>query len=165
MAKSKRNRGTAPIPAKKTPKDAKKNVTTIQQELRSEQFQGPIPPPQILNGYEQLLPGAADRIIRMAEKEGDHRHRMETKAVDAEIHGLKCETIDTRIGQIFGLVIGLTTVLAGTYAAVQGSQVAGSLIGTSGVVGLVSAFIVGRKKATPINGNSQSKEVVPVEEK
>jgi hypothetical protein len=35
----------------------------------TEGFSGPIPPPRLLGQYEKLLPGSADRILRMAETE------------------------------------------------------------------------------------------------
>jgi len=165
MGKSKRIRAAKPVPPK-APHDKQKNsATTIHQQTMESQFHGPIPPPNILAEYEKLLPGAADRILAMAESETAHRQMMEGKAVNAEIDGLKSEATDTRIGQIFGLVIGLTTVLAGAYTAVNGAQITGALIGTSGVVGLVSAFIVGRKNNQPVNGKQKNQEVSPPQEK
>ena len=89
-----------------------------------------------------------------------HRQNIEKKAVDAEIEGLKNEALDTRRGQIFGLIIGLTTVISGTICAVNGAPIPGIFIGTSGVVGLVSAFIIGRKRKSPVN-NENEKEVTP----
>lgn len=40
---------------------------------RSERFSGPIPPRSSFEGYERILPGAANRILSMAEKEQNHR--------------------------------------------------------------------------------------------
>ena len=34
----------------------------VAEVIRSKQFSGPIPPPEIIKGYEEVLPGAADRI-------------------------------------------------------------------------------------------------------
>ena len=36
-------------------------------EVIQGEFSGPIPPPSIIEGYERVLPGSADRIITMAE--------------------------------------------------------------------------------------------------
>jgi len=36
-------------------------------------FSGPPPPPAMSRGYEEVLPGSAERILRTAEKEQDHR--------------------------------------------------------------------------------------------
>ena len=46
----------------------------IQAISTTEQYSGPIPHPKIISGYEEILPGAADRILSMAEKESQHRH-------------------------------------------------------------------------------------------
>ena len=101
------------------------------------QFIGPIPPPAILQEYNNISPGCADRIIKYAEDEAEHRRKV-------EILTLKTETLEIRLGQIFGFLIGITTILSGTYAAINGAEIAGSLIGTGGVIGLVTAFITGR---------------------
>jgi len=31
------------------------------------EFSGPIPPPAVMDGYEKVLPGAAERILKMEE--------------------------------------------------------------------------------------------------
>lgn len=59
-----------------------------------EEFSGPIPHPDIIEKYEQILPGAADRIISMAEKQASHRQDME-KAM------IKSEARDGLLGVIF----------------------------------------------------------------
>lgn len=66
-------------------------------------FQGPLPHPEILAGYDQVLPGAADRIITMAEKNQAHRHALEAKVIPA---GITSE----RIGQILAFLLYLATL-------------------------------------------------------
>ena len=41
------------------------------------QWQGPLPPPESLERYNDILPNAAERIMAMAEKEMEHRHKKE----------------------------------------------------------------------------------------
>lgn len=48
----------------------------IAEVVRSE-FSDPIPPPSIISGYENVLPGSADRILAMAENQAKHRQEME----------------------------------------------------------------------------------------
>lgn len=50
----------------------------------SQSFTGPLPPPEALANYEQASPGAADRILRMAEGQQQHRHGLERQAVSSE---------------------------------------------------------------------------------
>jgi uncharacterized membrane protein len=44
-------------------------------------YRGPLPPAQELERYEQVAPGSADRIIRMAEEQQGHRHKIEDRTV------------------------------------------------------------------------------------
>lgn len=51
-------------------------MTTL---MVSEHFSGPIPHPKHVEGYEKIEPGAANRIISMAEKQQDHHIEMEKR--------------------------------------------------------------------------------------
>ena len=42
-------------------------------------FQGPIPPAEILAGYDKLRPGTAAQIIGWAETQMSHRHELESR--------------------------------------------------------------------------------------
>lgn len=56
--------------------------------IRSEQWTGPLPPPAALAAYEHILPGAADRVLTMAEREVGLRESRELTvraAVDGEV--------------------------------------------------------------------------------
>jgi hypothetical protein len=46
--------------------------------------EGPIPAPSILRSYDEIVPGAAERIIAMAEREQEHRHAWERGALSAK---------------------------------------------------------------------------------
>lgn len=108
--------------------------------------QGPLPNPEILDRYEQILTGAADRIMAMAEDEAKHRHEMEKRSLEADINGMNADILDTKRGQWFGLIIGLTAIISGSIVSIYGSPWAGGFIGASGVAGLVTAFIKGRSQ-------------------
>ena len=69
-------------------------------------YSGPIPPAIELEKFEKVLPGAADRILSMAENQSAHRQKMEKTALNAQINA-------ERLGQIFGLVIFLVAVIGG----------------------------------------------------
>ena len=45
-------------------------------------FSGPLPPPGVLEGYEKILPGSAERIFTMAEKQLGHRMHLEKVVVE-----------------------------------------------------------------------------------
>lgn len=127
-----------------------RNSSLSPQISASVQFTGPIPHPGILEQYNRILPSAADRIISMAEREEEHRHKMQEKLIDSQILDKKQERTEKRLGQIFGLTIGVVAILAGSATVVLNSsiagEVAGGFIGSSGVIGLVSVFVLGRRE-------------------
>jgi uncharacterized membrane protein len=57
------------------------------------------------------------------------------KITDAQIEDQRAERKERFVGQLFGLFIGLATVLAGSLTAVYGNPWAGGFIGVSGVTG------------------------------
>jgi uncharacterized membrane protein len=64
---------------------------------------GPLPPANEFEKYEHALPGAADRILKMAEKEIEHRHKEEEKLVNSSIKlGIR--------GQLIALVISILSI-------------------------------------------------------
>ena len=67
-------------------KEAAARITRV---VVSEEFSGPIPHPQHLREYDNILPGAAERILKMAEKSIEHELAAEKSALDAKIAGDK----------------------------------------------------------------------------
>ncbi|MCE2395310.1 DUF2335 domain-containing protein [Candidatus Poribacteria bacterium] len=108
----------------------------------SEKFAGPIPPPPVMKQYEDILPGSADRILKMAENQSEHRQWIEKKK-------LSFSNREVHLGQVLGFAIGVIAIITGGYTALNGAPISGGFIGTAGVVGLVSVFIVGSSRKTP----------------
>ena len=53
-------------------------------QVHTSKYSGPIPPPETLEGYERLLPGAAERILTMAEQNAATIRDINTKQAAAE---------------------------------------------------------------------------------
>ncbi len=102
-------------------------------------FSGPLPHPDILARYEQILQGAADRIISMAEAQSRHRQTLETEVIASDIK-------NSRIGLYCGLIIGLTAILSGAACIFVGQQWGGGFLGGAGLTGLVSVFVYGSRE-------------------
>lgn len=80
----------------------------------------------------------------MAETEAAHRHELEERALQSDIIDRARQHRAYRTGQLLAFSIGVIALLVGSYTAIHGGQIAGTFIGTSGVVGLVSAFLYTR---------------------
>jgi len=110
----------------------------------SHNFSGPIPPPDLLGKYEQLQPGLAERIVRMAEDEQKHRHDMEAQHAQASRQADRWYAREVLLGQVFALLIVVLAIGSGSLLAMYGQPLAGGIIGGGGVIGLASVFIAGR---------------------
>jgi len=129
----------------------------IDAEIRSELFSGPIPHPAILGGYEQVCPGAADRIIAMAEKEQAHAHAV-------EVERLRNASETTRRGQNGAMAIGGIATAGSVLAVWAGSAAVGGIIATVGLGTLAVGFlgpqiakIFRAKKADQLSDGKDSK--------
>lgn len=126
--------------------------------------EGPLPPPQMLDGYERVVQGAAERIIRMAELEQLHRQQLENKAIDSDVsvknsfqitESFRIKGIfssDLR-GQYLGAIVSVISVGGAIYTASHGAPWQVS-------VALVSLPVLGMIKAIR---SSQEKQPLPVD--
>lgn len=125
---------------------AVKHVQVSHQKLH----QGPLPAPEDLQHYDDLLPGAAERIFRMAEIEQQHRHEQESKSISSELstRDLLQATEKARIegvmrsdkrGQYLGAAVSILAILGAIYTAGTQPYVAAALIGLP-ILGIVKAL-------------------------
>lgn len=112
-----------------------------------EQFVGPIPHPRHLEQYEAACPGAADRLIAMAEKVNDAQ-------IELIKNGQRNEHSDRALGQQFGL-FSLMAILAATVAlGIFGKPILASGVLGMGAVGVIARFINGRQHQLPKSDDS-----------
>lgn len=108
--------------------------------LTSNGFSGPIPPPEILRGYNTVLPNGADRVMKMAELEQEHRHAIENTIVQKE-------SFEKRVGLSFAFIIALSALLVSGYLLVFTEKSAYGLAAfITPFVGLVWAFLGARNQ-------------------
>ncbi len=101
---------------------------------------GPIPNPAQLEKYEQIYPGLADRIVKMAEKQADHRQSLEKMVIESN-------TKDSARGVLFAFILGLVTIVGGVVLAFSGHEWPGALLGSAGLIGLTGVFIYGTRSS------------------
>ena len=142
-----------PIAPKSQSEDSQDSTTLSEndddsKEVISQEFKfaGPIPPPGLLEAYEKVLEGSADRILKRAESQTTHRQSMEQQSLSLEKQRLSNSHSEVRMGQISGLIIGVVAIGSALYAALNGAEIYGGFIGTTSIIGLVSAFIYGSKR-------------------
>lgn len=107
--------------------------------VQQQHFSGPLPLPQHLEKYDQIVPGAANRILIMAETQAKHRWDLEARVIKSDI-------MNSKLGLIFGLIIGLAGLWFGYELLQLGKIVEGSIFGGATLVALVSTFIYGSQQ-------------------
>jgi uncharacterized membrane protein len=100
---------------------------------------GPLPSPQILKEYNEILPDAAERIFNMAEKAQVHYETTEQRLVELEIKKVSR-------GQFLAFIIAITGMAGAVVCAFLGQVTIGSIIGGATLISIVPNFISGKRK-------------------
>ncbi len=116
------------------------NNSIVTREVSAAMYSGPIPDPAYLEKYEQICPGAADRIIAMAERQAEHRQSLEKM-------GIKSNTRNSTLGVVSAFILGAITILSGAALAYYGRELSGAFLGSAGLIGLVGVFIYGTRSS------------------
>lgn len=114
-------------------------IERVTQMMSAEIYKGPIPHPRHLQAYEDVCPGAADRLIKMAEtaqaRHEDRRDRL-----------IECEYDDRKLGLFLGFAALLAVVGSGVFLVYIGQTVVGSgLLGAAVLGTVVGSFVHGRR--------------------
>lgn len=95
--------------------------------------QGPLPDPAELQAYNQVVPGAAERIISMAEREqaarlnlDDMAHRADVRHRDELVASQRASArgvfVSDACGQALGFVLAAGCVAGAVYTAIIGAH-------------------------------------------
>ena len=121
---------------------------------------GPVPPAEEIARYEQVMPGAADRIFAMAEQEQQHRHQAESeqnaanariadaniRASDSNVRAQDASIAEIRRGQWMAFLLGLAFLAITMTLGLRGHELAASALGLGGVAAVATVFIKVRSK-------------------
>jgi uncharacterized membrane protein len=108
-------------------------------QIQSESFSGPLPPPDALARYDQIVPGAAERIIAMAEKQAEHRQKLESTVV-------KGNTSSQTRGTWFAFIISMTAICGGIWLIHGGKSATGLATIITDLAALAAVFVYTRKR-------------------
>lgn len=103
----------------------------------SKYHSGPLPPAEELEHLERILPGAANRVFEMAEREQQHRHIMGETIVTKEF------ALRGR-GQWLAISAISLLLAAVGYLAYLGDTISAAGLGVATIVGVVGAFVTGK---------------------
>lgn len=108
-------------------------------ELVASQYEGPIPPPEMLQGYEDVHPGAVAWILEQAKDQGKHRRKLERRIVN-------WGTFAEVIGSFSTLAISLAVIGGGIFLIFNDKDGAGFGVIVANLTALVIAYKAGIKR-------------------
>ena len=115
---------------------------------------GPLPPPHLLRGYEEIVPGSANRIIEMAERQSKHGPELERTIV-------RSDSVRGHLGLAGGFVLSATVIGGGIYLIASGHDWAeATLIGLN-LVGLAGVFVYGSTVSRDEKDGSERQDSEP----
>ena len=128
---------TEPLPGQQSPDPEliPEQVTQFAAAIIT-QYAGPLPPPEIVRQFEMLEPGAAKSILKLTEKQTNHRIETESKVIDHDIH-------QSRIGLWLGFVMSMILIIGGFITINFGHDTAGTVVIGSNLFGIMAIFVLG----------------------
>jgi uncharacterized membrane protein len=102
-------------------------------------FSGPLPPPEILARYNDVVPNGAERILRMAEKQSAHRESLEAQVVSGNLSSQK-------LGSTYAFILSLVAIAGGIWLIHDGKSVTGLTTIISDLAALAGVFVYSRQK-------------------
>lgn len=135
----------APISLDSLPLEAREIVESLPKDKREVAIEfmiqrshtGPLPTPESFRQYEEVLPGAADRILRMAENQQNHRIGLENQAIRRQFN-------QSGTGQWMAFFLAIYLISVGGFLIYSGHDEAGAAIITVTLGSLVIAFLKGK---------------------
>lgn len=112
----------------KLPEEEKQLVTR-----HLEVYQGDLPHPDILHGYNKLYPKAAEEIIKNGIAESQHRRVMNEKFLASQVHA-------HYFGQILAFFFGLVLVIGSIYLMRTDHPIAGGVMTSTTLLGALGIF-------------------------
>ena len=99
---------------------------------------GPLPSPEMLAQYDAVVPGAAERILVMAERQADHRMSLEAQTVQGEQRR-------SAWGLAAGFILTLVVLGCSFFLVLKGHEWPGSSLAGLNIVVLAGLFVHGHR--------------------
>ena len=112
--------------------------STAMAHFRAEFFEGPLPHPETLAEYDRISPGAASRILAMAEEQSKHRQELEKLVV-------RSNTRSQDRGPILGFILALMVICIGGYLLLTDKEIYGLVALIAALAAVVVPFITGKR--------------------
>ena len=99
---------------------------------------GPLPHPALLEAYERIVPGGAERIFRQFEMQAAHRQTVEKIVI-------RSNSFVQIFGALSAFLLGMTGIAGGLYLVLQGRSVEGLSAFLAALASLLGVYVYGKR--------------------
>lgn len=122
-------------------------------------FSGPYPPPEMLEAYDRVLPGLADRIVRQGESQTAHRQQIERDLLAIEREDQREFRGQSRLGLLLGFGVAIFGMLAAIAVTAIGHPVVGGVAFISDLGLLAGVFVYGSRRRESDDPNGDGRQI------
>jgi uncharacterized membrane protein len=101
--------------------------------LQTHSWKAPLPPPEVLERFNQVVPNGAERIVKAWELESEHRRLIDRREQ-------KLFYADSIFGKICALIFVLAALGFSAWCAWIGAEWVGAILGAGTIASVVWAF-------------------------
>jgi uncharacterized membrane protein len=102
-------------------------------EMQALSWQAPIPPPEIVRGYNEVIENGAERLFAQFETEATERRALTRRG---QTHNFVIQLV----ARLFALIFALSALGVAAYALSLGHEIAATVIGGASIAMVVAAF-------------------------
>jgi len=115
----------------------------IHTERRTRTVTGPIPSPEVMEGYRKIDSSFPQRIMAMAENESDHRRDLERARSAAMNRDMRDARVERRNGQFIAGLVAIAIMGAAVWVTLSGHpKVGGGLVAS--LVVAITVLVTGK---------------------
>lgn len=108
-------------------------------------YQGPVPPPEIMEQMNKILPDAAERIFTMAENEQNSVIADRKQTQDREDKIVENRHIENMTGLFMAFGVCLSFCVGGVILVLNGYEIIGSVLLGTTMTAVVGSFLMQKK--------------------
>ncbi len=136
--------GRADVEGELDEDQSERAFSLIQASSTFETYSGPAPHPDLLERYDRIVPGAAREFLDAVREERLHRHRGDEVERQIRLKLAEAEISGSRLGMIFGFVIGMTGLIVACICALTDHEMTAAIVAGVDLLALVAVFVTGR---------------------
>lgn len=120
--------------AKRSTQQNNQSPNHTQISVQQHMWKAPLPPPEVLERFNEVVENGAERIVKAWEQETEHRRDMERREL-SNFYG------EARLGKVLAFLFVITALCLSGFAAYFGAEWLAAILAGGTIAAVVGAFV------------------------